>query len=52
MSSALAKVKEARVKSESERGRDESRFPEMWAWMSGLEMMSLLGVLIIQLALF
>jgi hypothetical protein len=49
MSRTLEKAKLARSVRE---GKKEKEVADMWAWMSGVEMVSLLGFLLAQLALF
>ena len=50
MSRTLAIAKRARVVRESR--LKEMEVADMWAWMSGVEMVSLLGFLLVQLTLF
>ena len=50
MSRTLAIAKRARVV--RERRLKEMEVADMWAWMSGVEMVSLLGFLLVQLTLF
>jgi hypothetical protein len=50
MTATLERVKEARAR--RERVEEESDVESMWAWMSGVEMFSLVCVVLVQLALF
>lgn len=40
------------VRSRRDQRDSKSKVSEIWAWMSGIEMLSLLGVVLVQLSLF